>query len=922
MEAFMDTVTALFGVILNLSLVGSYVILFVLLGRLLLSRAPKWCSYILWGIVFVRLVCPVMPQGQFSLIPDQLGVRMIYEPVPETGVYQEKNNYQDNSSGEKPLNGQQMPWDNPRTEETSSGFYQDKTLQKTYGETEDLISVRTEEGWSLWEILGQRKGSLLRGFALVWVAGFVFLAIWHIISYRRFKVKMKDAAYVEEGIYEITGEHLSFVLGILKPRIYLAAGLDEESRKVVLCHEQVHLQRRDYLIKPLALAICCIHWFNPLVWLAFYLLNRDCEMSCDEKVVSLLGEESKKIYSFALLRGKQKISKRQSLCCISFGEESVKQRILHVLSYKKASVWVVGCAVILLVVLVAGLCRNPVEKVTENLSEEEMWELWVKDGQSMVSSVTEAYVENGAIVCVFPDKRLSYDVENSSFEGTGEKKYSFYYEDSQFKPYVGREVSREELVECYDNGAELLENLEELFSQGSFQYIIRENGLVHVNVAYQKSSYDNTVYFWNITYNGNAEEDKNSLIALEQSDGCYQLNILDGNEECFVERIAGEYGWQTEDSMAVSRMTPEAVLDTYAFAYQNRNGNVLYQLSYNKENFQNWDMVTPTDNGYSFGYSSPWVSHYSVEYLTGSDEAVIRFYLKNSVPEYYIAEEKVKLVQDGKFYCVDHVSCVEYSVFNTKDEVKQVYDVDKKSSTYNPFDFEATGYAQADFEAIFRHILNQTNPDYYKVYTNPLTAAKAYLNLGEGKGEVTEIKYSAEPWSPLSSAWGEGTIVNVRYTFSEDGSYIDIPMTLAEETTNLWVLCYTTDINIEKKATEKIGYASYENERVLFASNARIVYSVYTSEENAGVVYQVSSYGLYRLDDTGLCCIYTGYLPVDTQLTYEAGMICFPMDSQYHEGALDWMADSMCILNPDTGEYKVVSKEAYQTVGADVMQQN
>ena len=111
----------------------------------------------------------------------------------------------------------------------------------------------------------------------------------------------------------------------------------------MLCHERVHLQRRDYLFKPAALLICCVHWFNPLVWLAFYLMNMDCEMSCDEKVVKLLGGESKKIYSYTLLEevsgGEWKRYRGGSICALlSFGEDHVKNRIRHVLDYRKPQI--------------------------------------------------------------------------------------------------------------------------------------------------------------------------------------------------------------------------------------------------------------------------------------------------------------------------------------------------------------------------------------------------------------------------------------------------------------------------------------------------------------------------------------------------------------------------------------------------------
>lgn len=202
----------------------------------------------------------------------------------------------------------------------------------------------------------------------LWILGFCGFAGYHLFSYVRMYHRLRQpengVRKVEEGICEIEGGHLSFVMGILHPTIYLAAELDGESRAVVLCHERVHLQRRDYLIKPAVLFICCVHWFNPLVWLAFSLMNTDCEMSCDEKVVKLLGEESKKIYSYTLLEeasdGRWRKYRGGTICALlSFGEDHVKNRIRHVLDYHKPPFWILIGAVAVIAALILCLCSNP-----------------------------------------------------------------------------------------------------------------------------------------------------------------------------------------------------------------------------------------------------------------------------------------------------------------------------------------------------------------------------------------------------------------------------------------------------------------------------------------------------------------------------------------------------------------------------------
>ena len=341
--------TGVFLQVINLSLVGSWVILLVLLVRIALRKSPKWCSYLLWGVVFVRLIIPVFPEMRFSLIPAkvQTSVESLLEGVVEAN---ESDFTVFDQGGDKA--------DVPEQIEGLEKPMQDiEQVQGGENSIKDTIRPNSEEQG--WEFI-TRALTLITYF---WLAGVIGFGSYHIQSYYKFKKQVRGAVLKEDGTYEIQGGHLSFVLGIFKPEIYLSSELDEDSRKVVLCHEQVHLARKDYIFKPLALAISCVHWFNPLVWLAFYCLNKDCEMSCDEKVVSLLGEDSKKIYSYTLLdestRGERLKHKHENTCAVlSFGEDSIKTRIQHVLHYKKASVWIVGSTVIVLIVLTVGLLSN------------------------------------------------------------------------------------------------------------------------------------------------------------------------------------------------------------------------------------------------------------------------------------------------------------------------------------------------------------------------------------------------------------------------------------------------------------------------------------------------------------------------------------------------------------------------------------
>ena len=379
-----EVLEKVFGIICNLSLVGSYCILFVLLARLVLRKAPRWCSYLLWGIVFLRLCCPVMPQTGYSLIPQRLvseqtvnsSVRA--DALPAEAGAQTTDETAGNGNGSTVESSQPVAL--PKADGVAGKAPFDSTDNSMGGDVV-LSQPVSGEGFaplteSTPERLAEHSTQTLKTVAMIilpylWLIGFLGLAGFHLFSYLRMyeRLHRRDSGVhqVAAGICEIEGGHLSFVMGILHPTIYLSAELAGESREIVLCHERVHLQRRDYLVKPVALLICCVHWFNPLVWLAFYLMNMDCEMSCDEKVVKLLGEESKKVYSYTLLNeasdGGWKRYRGGTICALlSFGEDHVKNRIRHVLDYRKPPFWILLGAVAVIAALILCLCSNPGEK--------------------------------------------------------------------------------------------------------------------------------------------------------------------------------------------------------------------------------------------------------------------------------------------------------------------------------------------------------------------------------------------------------------------------------------------------------------------------------------------------------------------------------------------------------------------------------
>ncbi len=690
-----ENIYRIFDGVWNLSLVGGYCVLLVILARLLLQKAPKWCSYLLWGIVFVRLCCPILPETGISLIPDKLlsvGTEMTsgQQTVgPGSHGYAEANDTTDIGDVlRREYDAEEVP--DSQTAEKTMAVGNDNTVMNADG-TQDfsLGTARTESGATVAEVAASGTDAVIsetsagtgtdarawtypvwfRVLSMVWLAGMLGFLGYHAYSYLRMcnRIRRPDSGVrqVKPGICEIDGGHLSFVMGLVHPVIYLSSGLDPESRKVVLCHERVHLQRRDYLFKPAALVICCVHWFNPLVWLAFYLMNMDCEMSCDEKVVKLLGEESKKIYSYTLLEeasgGEWKRYRGGSICALlSFGEDHVKNRIRHVLDYRRPPFWVMIGAAAVIVVLVVCLCSNPGGKV--DMTDGSNPGTTTETADSGAETEPE---ENGVGSVVTPEEFSSITIHN-----------------------------REEFGNIF--------SLKTIETQRTFQW-------------------DNTAY----------------------------------------------------------------------------------------------DLVWAENNG---------------DYVYG----------------------------------------------------------------------------------IFKALLDGNTSQEYKKYTDPVTSAVALLHLGEGSGSVTETLYKAKQQFNFSNTPGEGSVVNVRYTFAADASFIDIPMVMAEETQHLWFLSFgdmsssgdqdKTYGPLEGDICTRNVYAEYE---LSDAGQYPFPEGSYIGEDNIGERQhiQVSSYGIYLMDeqDNSFGCIHAERIPAKVP----ADVTCVPIAYRTSESGVynGYRADRGLTDNSDIKVY-------------------
>lgn len=309
---------AVFLKLLNLSISASWLVLAVLVLRLVSKRSPKWMNVLLWGIVALRLVLPFSIESALSLIPSAETVSpavVQFAPAPTI------------TSGVSVI-------DNAVNPSLSEHFSAVPTA-----------SVNPLYAWT--EIAGW-----------VWLIGLEAMLLYALVSYLRLRRRVSVSLCVRENIYLCDAISSPFILGVVKPRIYLPSGLDEVQRQNVLSHERAHLARRDHWLKPLGFALLAVYWFNPALWLAYTLLCRDIELACDERVIRTMDESAVKTYSTVLLACSMP-RKAVITCPLAFGEIGVKERVRNALHYKKPAFWVVAASVAVCVVVAVCFLTNP-----------------------------------------------------------------------------------------------------------------------------------------------------------------------------------------------------------------------------------------------------------------------------------------------------------------------------------------------------------------------------------------------------------------------------------------------------------------------------------------------------------------------------------------------------------------------------------
>ncbi len=381
----------LFIKVLNMSISAGWLVLTVVFLRFLMKKAPKWMMVFLWGIVAIRLICPISLESTFSLIPSAEtipnDIMMNEEPVIHSGI------------------AVMNQFVNPMLSES---FAPDPTA-----------SANPLQIW-------------IPVLANVWCVGIVMMVLYTVVTYVRLHRQVEEAVLLRENIFQTEQISMPFVLGMIRPKIYLPYSLEESNKEYVIAHEQAHIQRKDHWWKPLGFLLLMIYWFHPLLWIAYLLLCRDIELACDEKVIREFDDEQKAEYSLSLLSCSID-RKRIAACPLAFGEAGVKERVKAVISYRKPALGVIAAAAVLSIALAFCFLTNPVKPLEDSV---------VKDEDTFSSKISEIVPGTTYV----SDKCIYMNLLSSYYSAGGNSGIKYVAEENSWN-MSNREYGGEERIE-------------------------------------------------------------------------------------------------------------------------------------------------------------------------------------------------------------------------------------------------------------------------------------------------------------------------------------------------------------------------------------------------------------------------------------------------------------------------------------------
>ena len=518
----------LFLQIVNISLVASWLILAVFVLRLVLRRAPKWITCILWGLVAIRLVFPFSIESGMSLIPSA-------KPLPDDFVYTSRP-YID--SGVDAIDQVINPIVSVvlDADSISNGSNTDLIT-----DTDPVIDTNLTTS-----VNPARIASFV--CSRIWLTGIILVLLYAIISTIMLKRRIATATLLDKGIKQSERVQSPFVFGVINPIIYLPYGLDEADLRYVIEHEKAHIKRRDNIWKPLAFVILAVYWFNPVIWLAYVYLCKDIEAACDEKVIKDMDIESRRAYSTALLKCSVK-KKMITACPVAFGENGVKMRIKDVMNYKKPAFWIVCVAILSCIIVAVCFLTNPKDKQGNNdetttsgnlLEEQTDTEIEIQTERENITeteystekeNTTEA--ESSTEIDMTAETGTNTEVEPTTAIGTDIEDLLGFDPEELIAPEAGEVTIRDDSAAI----AELFENEVEFYRNN---LVVSAHETATVNGKELHISRDYTKI--NISYG-----DESAEITVDDSrvEDCGLFDIDgDGIEENILYSVSGARGWE------------------------------------------------------------------------------------------------------------------------------------------------------------------------------------------------------------------------------------------------------------------------------------------------------------------------------------------------------------------------------------------
>ncbi len=529
----------LFLKVLEMSYGASIVILIVMLIRVLLKKAPKIYSYMLWSVVLLRLIFPISIESDFSIIPSN---NIISEKINATSSKVEKYNISNNQDNVVRANKESL--ENVDLEVLDIEVLEKNALDKNVFTNYNDDSFVLESDFKATYTKPSKSEQILFWLSSVWITGFTILLGYGIISLKMFKGRLHNVQFYRDNIYFADNISTAFILGIFAPKIYIPRNISENELEYIILHEQKHVKRWDYFIKIVSYVATCIHWFNPLVWLAYFKSTEDMEMSCDESVIRQMGSDIKKDYTNSLLT----FATREYAVSmpLAFGEVSVKTRIKNVLGYKSVSVKV-GIVLVIFVVITTGLLLlNPVTKTTlTEVVENEYEKVLLLDSVNNIYNLQNVYVVLGEYG-VADETSLLLPKESKAEVVTFLKRIELQGKAKNYTKTGDGIILN--LVGTYEGGYETV--VENYYFNRDLT-VIYVDGLEGETEAYEISNLEEVQYYFNNIYLREDYDLEKSSYPLEKSDEV----VLDF-EGFYNAKNSGEYNKYSTAIFKFLNMTP------------------------------------------------------------------------------------------------------------------------------------------------------------------------------------------------------------------------------------------------------------------------------------------------------------------------------------------------------------------------------